>query len=60
MVTNFTIMAVVVFALGAAVTGLAGLYVGSVYAGSLVLTLVAASTAFALVITSFLDRPPTR
>jgi hypothetical protein len=60
MVTNFTIMAIVVFALGAAVTGLAGLYVGSVYAGSLVLTLVAASTAFALVITSFLDRPPTR
>ncbi len=42
------------------VPGLTGLYVGSVYAGSIVLALVGASTAFALVVTSFLDKPPPR
>lgn len=40
--------------------GVVAISVGSVYAGSLVLTLVGASTAFALVVTSFPDRPPTR
>jgi hypothetical protein len=55
MVANFTIMGLVIVALGAAVTGLARQYVGSVYAGSIILMLVGASNAFILVVTSFLE-----
>ncbi len=55
MVTNFTIMGIVVLALAVASAGLAGPLVGSVFVGALVLMLVGCSTAFFLVVTSFLD-----
>lgn len=57
MVINFTIMGVIIAALGTAVTGLAGAHIASLYVGSLILMLVACSTAFMLVVTSFLDSP---
>lgn len=58
MVTNFTLMGIIIVALATAVTGAAGRYIGSVYAGSIILMLVACSTAFVLVVTSFLDPAP--
>jgi hypothetical protein len=58
MVTNFAIMGIVVTALGGGLTGIAGPYVGSIFVGSLILMLVGCSTAFILVVTSFLEPPP--
>jgi hypothetical protein len=55
MVINFTILGIVVIALAVASLGLAGAYVGSVFVGSVILMLVGCSTAFILVVTSFLD-----
>jgi hypothetical protein len=48
-------MGIVVIALAVAALGFAGAYVGSVFVGCLILMLVGCSTAFILVVTSFLD-----
>lgn len=55
MTTNFTILGVVVVALGCAASGVLQTYVGSAFVGALILMLVGASTAFILVVTSFLE-----
>jgi hypothetical protein len=53
--TSFGIIGVVTAALGCAATGLAGQYVASVFVCSMILILVGCSTAFVLVVTSFLE-----
>lgn len=58
MIANFTIMGIVLLALAAASAGLAEEFIDTVFVGSLVLMLVGCSTAFVLVVTSFLDAAP--
>lgn len=55
MVTNFTILGTVIVAFAVAALGLTSAHVGSVFVGSIILMLVGCSTAFVLVVTSFLD-----
>jgi MFS family permease len=58
MVINFSIMGIVVIELAISALGWSGRHAGSVYTGSLILMLVGCSTAFMLVVTSFLEGAP--